>query len=252
MADSNTFERGMRMITGFNPENGELKKYIEKLALCLNNLEPVNKRQDTHFDTAPERLLDCVLSLHRRYDEFAVPRITEFETRHPEVNTLTDLSRLVASSGGPVEFYQNELNYYYADSAEMFGKVMVYLMTESNEYPGNNDMERCYGWATSARIDGYKSIWDESNIPLFGIAGWQYLRMLFGADTCKPDIAVKKYVKDCLKRDFTGCQIVELMENAAILAPNLKTFSKPVREADRRIWHEYNNRKKQNKGTVCH
>lgn len=226
---------------------------VKRLAFCLDKLPPVDESHETDFKTAPEKLLDCVLSLHRRYDEFAVPRIRRFKNRHLDVYSLPSLRQCVAKCGSPMRFYRDELDYDYDDAAQMFGRLLDYLINESNKYPGNNEMEKCQRWAISARIDEYKRIWRGSNIPLFGIAGWQYLRMLFGADTCKPDIAVKGYVKDCLKRDFSERSIVELMEAAAPLAPSLKTFLQPVREADRRIWHQYNSKSKQSKSKInCH
>lgn len=215
--------------------------------MWLDKLPPV--AHVTESATAPEKLLDCVLSLHRRYDEFASPRLTTFKNNHPNINTLPGLCQCVAKCGGPDRFYRNELDYDYPDAAEMFGRVLDYLTREINKYSGNTEMDRCRNWAVSVSVDGYRRIWRGRNIPLFGIAGWQYLRMLFGADTCKPDIAVTGFVKDCLKRGFSAHLVVELVEKAAPLAPALKSFPQPTREADHRIWHQYNSRKNQSKNT---
>lgn len=220
---------------------------INNLALCLDKLPPV--AHGTKSATAPEKLLGCVPSLNRRYDGFVVPRITTFKSNHPNINTLPGLCQCVAKCGGPDRFYENELDYRYPEAAEMFGRVLDYLTREIRRYPGKTEMERCRNWALSVGVDGYLTIWRRRNIPRFGIAGWQYLRMLFGANTCKPDIAVTGFVKDCLKRDFPARSIVELMEKAAPLAPALKSVSQPVREADHRIWQQYNNRKSEGKNT---
>lgn len=225
---------------------------IERLVLCLDKLPTVNEKREMTFNTGSEKLLDCVLSLHRRYDEFVIPRIKRFKNRNTNINSLLSLSQCVTKCGGPIRFYKDELDYYYDDGAEMFGRLLEYLINEINKYPGNNEIEKCQEWAVSASIDGYRKIWKGSSIPLFGIAGWQYLRMLFGADTCKPDIAIKRYVKDCLNKGFYERSIVELMEASAPLASALKSFKQPVREADRRIWHEYNDRKRKVKLTICH
>ena len=220
---------------------------VNRLALCLDKLPPVDDSNVTESATATGKILDCVLSLHRRYDEFAFPRIKNFKNTPPNIDPLLSLCQCVARCGGPARFYENELDYNYPDAAEMFGRVLDYLTREITKYPGNTETEKCQNWAVSVSVDGYQIIWGGRNLPLFGIAGWQYLRMLFGADTCKPDIAVKGFVEDCLKRGFSVRSIVELMERAAPLALALKSFSQPVREADRRIWHQYNNRKNQSK-----
>ena len=220
-------------------------KDISKLALCIDGLPAA--AHAVSAASASDRVLGCVLSLHRKWDAFAVPRLTEFRKNHPNVNTLLDLCQLVARCGGPERFYDTELNYRYPQAAEMFGRVLDYLTRETARYPGGTEMERCRNWATSVSVDGYRGIWKGSNIPLFGIAGWQYLRMLFGADTCKPDIAVKEFVEDCLGRWLSDHLVVALMERAAPMASALKSFPQPVPEADHRIWQQYNRRKNQNK-----
>jgi hypothetical protein len=67
----------------------------------------------------------------------------------------------------------------------------------------------------------------------------------------KPDIAVKGYVEDCLGKKLSGCSVVLLMEAAAPFVPALRAFPQPVREADRRIWHKYNSKKKQSPPNIC-
>ena len=218
---------------------------VNQLGVCLSKLPAVPSGIGPTFSTSAERLLDCVLSLHRRYDEFAVPRIKNFKAKHPNVNTLADLSKSVLQSGGPVVFYQQELDYGYPDAAQMFGRVLNYLENQLKYHPGADDITKLNRWACTAPIIGYNTIWTESgvktNIPMFGIAGWQYLRMLFGADTCKPDIAVNGFVKECLGRSYISpVSIVGIMEAAAPTAPGLNVGGQPVREADRRIWHRYN------------
>lgn len=231
---------------------------MEKLAICLQKLPPMEGQYVVEFNTAPEKLLDCVLSLHRPYDGFVVPRVRMFKSNHPYVDTLVDLCECVARCGDPVEFYRSELNYDYEDAAEMFVRVLSYLVKEMNNYPGTTDLQKLQRWAVSVNAEEYKKSWNdahcETNIPLFGIAGWQYLRMLFGADTCKPDIAIKGFIKDCLKRSFSDLSVVKLMEAAAPLVPELRTYGQPIREADRRIWSQYNAKSKHNrkKKSSCH
>lgn len=223
---------------------------VAKLVACLEKLPPVNERDEVRFDTAAEKLLDCVLSLNRRYDGFVVPRVKKFGSKHPDVTTLTDLRACVARYGGPVAFYETQLDYYWHDASEMFHRVPNYLLKEMDKFPETTDLERLHGWAVSAQVEGYK----EASIPLFGIAGWQYLRMLFGADTCKPDIAIKRLIRDCLKRNISDIAVVRLMEAAAPAVPGLRLYDRPVREADRRIWHQYNRSSKNNRSRrpSCH
>ena len=205
---------------------------VKKLVVCLEKLPPVSERDEVKFDTAAEKLLDCVLSLNRRYDGFAAPGVRKFGSKHPFVTTLADLRTCIARGGGPVAFYKTQLDYDWAEAAEMFQGVLDYLLKEMGKFSGTTDLERLHGWALFAKVEGHK----EASIPLFGIAGWQYLRMLFGADTCKPDIAVKRFVKDCLKRRISGIAVVRLMETAAPAVPGLRLYDRPVREGGRSVW----------------
>ncbi|MEK7353035.1 MAG: hypothetical protein AABZ77_00830, partial [Chloroflexota bacterium] len=126
---------------------------IEKLASCLDKLPPVDKKDEANDATAI-KLLDCVLSLHRRYDVFVVPRIDTFKKSHPDVDTLLSLHKCVVRCGGPLRFYNNELDYDYEDAAQMFSRVLDYLINEIKKYPGNSEIEKCQRWAISASIDG--------------------------------------------------------------------------------------------------
>jgi hypothetical protein len=233
-------------------EVGRLGKWssqdVARLVACLDKLPPVNTSQGFVSITAAEKLMDCVLSLHRKWDQFVVPRLKEYRRKCPHVNTLADLDRCVNESGGPVEFYREVIGYHYPEAAQMFDRVLKYLLKEMSRHPGTTDMERLAAWAKSAKTEGYRTVWVDANgrsvrIPMFGIAGWQYLRMLFDADTCKPDIAVKGFVTDCLKKKLSDVSVVEIMEAAAPLVPTLRSCQKPTREADWRIWAQYNRSK---------
>jgi hypothetical protein len=231
---------------------------VNTLVACLGRLPPAGKVGRITSPTAAEKLLDCVLSLHRPYDEFVVPRLDGFRRQCPDVNTLADLAQCVARHGGHVQFYKEVLDYDYPEAAQMFGRMLAFLLGETSSHPGATEAQSLAAWARNANVNGYKRIWvdqngDSTNIPMFGIAGWQYLRMLFGADTCKPDVAVKGFAKGCLKKSLSGVSIVEVMEQAAPLVPQLGANGKPVREADRRIWNQYNtsNKSKKHKASSC-
>jgi len=238
---------------------GIRKEDVSRLVRCISTLPPIDPKQDVVFRSSAEKVLDCVLSLNRRYNEFVVPRVGRFKECFPTVNSLDELKACIVSVGGPVNLYNSYLDYDYPDAAIMFGNVLDYLLSVYVRYPGVNEEEKLKAWACSLHADGYKNIWRDvngewDNIPFFSIAGWQYLRMLFGADTCKPDIAVKRFVKSCLGKGVSELTVVRLIEAAAPEA--LKGHPQPVREADRRIWHKFNSEqateKKRTNNVTCH
>jgi hypothetical protein len=72
------------------------------LVAALRLLPPVRKSSDRAWVREPAvRVIDCVLSLMRRYDAFVVPRLDGFERRHPEVRTVSELQRLIAGYRSP-------------------------------------------------------------------------------------------------------------------------------------------------------
>src|SRR5689334_5193471 len=57
------------------------------------------------------RVIDCVLSLNRRYDGFVVPRLNAFERSHRRVTTVRQLRELIDSYESPTTFVRSVLNY---------------------------------------------------------------------------------------------------------------------------------------------
>ena len=64
----------------------------------------------------------------------------------------------------------------------------------------------------------------------FGVAGFQYLRMHFGADTVKPDVHIRRYVEGVLGRPVGDVAMVWLVEQAC-----RKVGASPL-AVDARIW----------------
>ena len=81
-------------------------------------------------------------------------------------------------------------------------------------------------WAEWTRPGDYLAV----GVKGFGLAGFQYLRMLFGAQTTKPDIHIMRFVAEHIGRPVTDIQALYLLEKAARLA------GLPLRELDAAIW----------------
>ena len=56
------------------------------------------------------------------------------------------------------------------------------------------------------------------------------MRMLFGAQTAKPDVHIRGFVSDTLKRRVNDIQALTLLENAAGI------LKKPAADVDYSIW----------------
>lgn len=172
--------------------------------------------------------LDCVLSLNRRYNAVVKPRIIKFKRDCPHIKSLEDLKALMEESESPHKFVVEHLDYNHADRARMLREVIDYLLYEQSEYPGKSQGQRLKKWALSVRPgDAYFT-----GIKGFGLSGFQYLRMLFGAQTAKPDVHIKNYVSSILGRKVDDATSLVILERAAS-RENL-----PLREIDGAIWAE--------------
>jgi len=196
------------------------------------------------------KVLDCVLSLNRRYEEFVVPKLKSFRRRNPEVISLSDLDNLKDARGGAYGLFLSELQYDYYARAQVCDWVLTYLIKVKPQYPGGNEAQSLHNWAVSVKPRDYQGMSNVPGINLtrprgFAIAGWQYLRMLFGADTCKPDRHILAFLKDTIKRNVDPLHAVEVMEKTAPMA------GLTVRDADLRIWTKYSKAARSKRTGTC-
>jgi hypothetical protein len=171
-------------------------------------------------------VLDCVLSLNRRYDAFVVPRLEAFADRHPEVVGLVGLRRMICRYRTPRAFCMAELNYDHAARADTILKVTTFLINAQKRHSGNTEAIRIRAWARAARPSDSKGL----GIDGFGLAGFQYMRMLFGAHTTKPDRHIVRFVSHVIGRRVSPVVALQLLEDAS------RDVKIPVRDLDYAIW----------------
>ncbi len=128
------------------------------------------------------RVIDCVLSLNRNYDNFVEPRLDTFVEKHPDICSVNALAGFMESFPTPHVFMQQELDFNYEERANTLQSVVDFVCKIVEETPDVPEEETLKQWAINAKPEEYQML----DIKGFGIAGFQYLRMLFGADTTKP------------------------------------------------------------------
>jgi hypothetical protein len=101
-----------------------------------------------------------------------------------------------------------------------------WLVTESGEGTHAEQLANLEGWARTAHYTGYIVL----GISGFGLAGWQYMRMLFGANTTKPDIRICEWVTKAVEHSVSPVQALQLLEHAA---PEAGVH---LRDVDTTIW----------------
>jgi hypothetical protein len=200
----------------------------ENLAFCLRRDFPVVARScDPAWTRVPAlRVIDCVLSLRRNYDYFVVPRLNRFESNFPLVSSIQSLRDLIDDFGDPDKFVRETLNYSHTERAIILSQVVTRVLEYASEFTGGTELERLELWATTASPSDFK----RNRIRGFALAGFQYLRMLFGANTTKPDIHIRRYVAGAIGREVLDVEALRLLE-AASLRANIS-----LRDLDTTIW----------------
>ena len=102
----------------------------------------------------------------------------------------------------------------------------MFLCTIVQQTPTMPEETALKQWAIQAH-----SQTDRLNIRGFGPAGFQYLCILFGVDTTKPDIYIIRFVSEILNRDVSDLEAHALLEAAA------KCLGLSVRAVDSYIWN---------------
>ena len=189
----------------------------------------VSASSDPEWSRSPAvKVIDCVLSLNRPYDTFVVPRLDTFAERYPKIQRITDLAELIANYPTPHAFVQQELNYNHEARANTLASVVKYVCTiVKRAQTVEEEKETLKQWAIQAEPQEHLTL----NIRGFAIAGFQYLRMLFGADTTKPDIYIKRFISETLNRKVSTIESLLLLEAASELA------GLSVRAVDKYIWN---------------
>ena len=173
------------------------------------------------------KVIHCVLSLNRNYDTFVVPRLEAFMNNHPDTQRVVDLANLIDSYPTAHAFMKQELNYNHEDRARVLQSVVRYVCTIVEGAPIASEEEVLKQWAIQAEPQDYRTL----NIRGFALAGFQYLRMLFGAQTAKPDVYIIGFVSDILNRKVSAVKSLSLLEAAS------KRAGLSARAVDYFIWN---------------
>ena len=193
-------------------DEAEVAQLVDVLQKLGSNIAP---SQDAAWtNPVAVKIIDCVLSLNRPYDRFVVPRLELFKTKHPQIITAAQLAEAMAAYSDANAFVEQELNYKHVERAVILDKVVQFVCQITSTHAGEDEELILQQWAKSAPPDGYKSL----KIRGFAIAGFQYLRMLFGASTTKPDVHIIGFVTECIGRKVNEIESLRLLEEASARA----------------------------------
>ncbi len=176
------------------------------------------------------RLIDCVLTLRRADDRPISPRLDAFRERFPAVESISDLRSLLHSYKAPVQFARDALATNDPSPAATLLALTDYLTQVALTGPGAEGPQ-LRAWAACARPQDYLTL----KIPTLSLAGFQYLRMLLGANTARPAPHMGRYVARVLGRPVSDVEAILVLEEAAPLVPLRLRDVTGARWADPRV-----------------
>jgi len=143
-----------------------LSRYLQQSELCPQ------KTTDHPWRRKPAaRVIDCVLSLNRRYDSFVVPRLQTFGGNYPGVCSVTDLKDLISQFPSPYEFVAKSLDYCDVNRARILSQVVDWLASVAGPGPCEKQLRRLERWAEKAHPLDYEKL----HIRGFALAGFSIL-----------------------------------------------------------------------------
>ncbi len=138
------------------------------------------------------RVIAVVLAANRDYNKQVEPHVKRMANEMPHL-TFERLHKLVASTNY-VEFKK-----VWGHKDEKKFNLLSDLLNAIEQFmgTGQSDLDAMTQWAKAANTND-RTVGPFANIPNFGIATRQHLRIVFGADTVKPD----QRVKEVIDREF--------------------------------------------------
>ena len=190
-------------------------------------------RDNTVLDQSPAvKVINSVLSLRRPYRTVVKPRLDAFQENNPDVIQVSDLVNLMARYDTPYDFLKAELDFGSELKATAIDDVVEKLCGIINASPSVPEEDAIRQWALHANPGGYR-VWKITN---FGIAGFQWLRMLFGADTVKPDTHILNFLADTLNERFPQTSYKKKLEAVGLIEEASAYSEFSARDIDRIIW----------------
>ena len=189
------------------------KEHIVAVASRLKVLSPDLYYDNTSDTSDPPavRVIHSVISQALNYETTVSPRLVDFKKNRPDVKSVRQLADLMASYTTPLDFLKQEVDVGNQVKAGAIDSLVKYFCGIIEASPTVPEEETLKQWAIAAEPDDYKKL----NIKGVGIATLQWLRILFGADTSKPDVHVMNFIHETIEQELSKNDCILLIEGVA-------------------------------------
>lgn len=198
---------------------------VKKLSQYLQQITITKKGDEIGTYNSPVLVcIDAVLSINRQYYKFVVPRIKYFMDNHPEIITLKQLKVILEEEGA--QGFSHYWNYNHVQRYETLYRLVEKFLEIQQKYNAETELASLRLWSQSINVKDFS----EFNVKGIGIATFQYLRLMLGASTVKPDVHIKKAIFTAIGRKVNDIDAIILFEEAC------KTLCVPTKAMDHELW----------------
>lgn len=208
---------------------GQNKEEIEQVLEYLARIPMTYDMQPEEFGYSNPAFIciDATLSINRKYNNFVVPRLRYFAQRYPDVLDLSSLLQLIQELG--YDGFHLAWNYRHPARVMVLERLVTRYIQRNLEYEFSDDLEGMRHWAKSVSVRDYKHFGVEG----IGLATFQYLRMMLGVSTVKPDVHIKRAMGLALGRKTGELESIALLEEAS------KALGLPATTVDHNLWRMF-------------
>lgn len=216
-----------------NSQQGEdimiKKEHIVAVASRLEAVSPdlYDGNYGDRYDPPAVRVIHSVIQQGLTYETTVYPRLVGFKKNRPDIKSVRQLADLMESYTTSLEFLSEEVDLPNKLKAGAIDGLVKYLCGLIEASPAVPEEETLKQWAITAEPDDYKKL----GIKGVKIATFQWLRMLFGADTSKPDRHIMNFIHDTINQELSEDQCVLLIEGVA------SYLEVSERDVDGAIWN---------------
>lgn len=189
------------------------KEYILSVASRLKAVSP-DLSDGGYSDTADPpavKVINSVISQGLSSKYVVYPRLEGFKEKRPDIKSVKQLADLMASYTTPLEFLTEEVDLKNKLKAGAINGIVKYLCDLIEASPTVPEEETLKQWAITAEPDDHKKL----KIKGVGIATLQWLRILLGADTSKPDVHIMNFINDTIGQKLSEDECILLIESVA-------------------------------------
>jgi len=208
-----------------NPDSEEIKrlvKYLSEIPFDYNV-----KPEEFGYTNPVLICLDAVLSINRKYYNFVVPRLKYFQANYPEVHTLRQISTLIKELG--YEGFYVVWNYKHVARVKTLEELIDKFINYVSKIQQSDDLIAMKMWAEKSSVKDYAKF----GVRGIGLATYQYIRMMLGVSTVKPDVHIKRAVSQALGRNVADYEAIMLIERASAV------MNLPTTCVDHNLWRHF-------------